>query len=62
MALGMAARRQTVPVTFGLGERTREMEHAEAKAVVHVVGHEGAQKPGNDGGHGDPLLGHGEKR
>ena len=45
---------------FGLGERTHEMEHDEAKAVVHAVGREGAPRPRNGGDHGAPLLGHGE--
>ena len=38
------------------------MEHAEAKAVVHAVGREGAQRPRNDDGHGALLLRHGEQR
>ena len=50
------------PMTFGLGEHAREMEHDEAKAVMHVVGCEGAWRPGNGGGHGAPLLRHGERR
>ena len=62
MALDTVAWRQSTLVMLGLGERMCEMEHAEANAVLHTVGREGAQRPGNDSGHGAPLLGHGEHR